>query len=101
MFGLSNVGLQDPLVIDTAVKWHSRGVAFAHAIHSVKSRDSESFLRFDKKLVISASKIATIPVKEPCCMLYVKRIFNDRKGFFSPYLKFSPPSLGTGGVRPA
>lgn len=33
---------------------------FVDAIHLSKSRDSESFITFDKKLVKSASKIATI-----------------------------------------
>jgi predicted nucleic-acid-binding protein len=65
LFGLANVSLQEPFVIDTAIKWHSKGMDFADAIHLAKSQDSEAFITFDKKLIKSASKIATIPVKEP------------------------------------
>lgn len=65
LFGLSNVSLQDPFVIDNAIEWHSKGMDFADAIHLAKSQDSEALITFDKKFIKSASKVATIPVKAP------------------------------------
>lgn len=65
LFGLPNVSLQDPLVIDTAIGWHSKGMDFADAIHLAKSQDMEALITFDKKFIKSASKVATIPVKSP------------------------------------
>lgn len=65
LFGLSNVSLQEPSVIHEAIEWHGQGMDFADAIHLSKSQDSDSFITFDKKLIKAASKITTIPVKEP------------------------------------
>ena len=65
LFGLPNVSLQDPFVIDTAIEWHSKGMDFADAIHLAKSQDMEALITFDKKFIKSASKVATIPVKSP------------------------------------
>ena len=65
LFGLSNVKLQEQLVIYDAIEWHKKGLDFADAIHLAKSRDSESFATFDKKLIKAASKITIFPVFEP------------------------------------
>ncbi len=65
LFGLANVKLQEPFVIYDAIEWHKHGMDFADAIHLVKSQDCESFVTFDKKLIKSASKVTTFPVKEP------------------------------------
>jgi predicted nucleic-acid-binding protein len=65
LFGLSNVKLQEQLVIYDAIEWHKKGLDFADAIHLAKSRDSESFATFDKKLIKAASKITNFPVFEP------------------------------------
>lgn len=65
LFGLPNVKLQDTSAIYNAIEWHKHGMDFADAIHLAKSQDSQSFVTFDKKLIKAASKIISIPVKEP------------------------------------
>lgn len=65
LFGLSNVYLQEPIVIYDAIKWHAQRLDFADAIHLAKSQDCELFVTFDKKFIKSALNISTIPVKEP------------------------------------
>jgi len=55
LFGISNVKLQEQLVIYDAVQWYKHGLDFADAIHLAKSQDSESFATFDKKLIKAAS----------------------------------------------
>ena len=65
LFGLSNVNLQEPIVIYDAIQWHTHGMDFADAIHLAKSQDCEAFVTFDKKFIKSALNVSTIPVKEP------------------------------------
>ncbi|MGD9071836.1 MAG: type II toxin-antitoxin system VapC family toxin [Desulfobacterales bacterium] len=65
LFGISNVNLQEQLVIYDAIQWYKQGLDFADAIHLVKSQDSESFATFDKKLIKAASKAINFPVLEP------------------------------------
>lgn len=65
LFGLSNVKLEEQLIIYDAIEWRKHGLDFADAIHLAKSRDSESFVTFDKKLIKAASKITIFPVFEP------------------------------------
>lgn len=65
LFGISNVKLQEQLVIYDAVQWYKHGLDFADASHLAKSQDSESFATFDKKLIKAASKITNFPVFEP------------------------------------
>jgi predicted nucleic-acid-binding protein len=62
---LVNVRLQDPLVIDNAIKWHRKRTDFADAIHPAKSHALEALITIDKEFIKSALKIATIPVKSP------------------------------------
>ena len=65
LFGLSNVQLQDPLVIADAIAWYLDGMDFADAIHLSQSKESESFVTFDKKLMKFASKKTSLLVREP------------------------------------
>ncbi|MFZ0613889.1 MAG: type II toxin-antitoxin system VapC family toxin [Desulfobacterales bacterium] len=65
LFGISNVKLQEQLVIYDAIEWYKKGLDFADAIHLAKSQDSESFATFDKKLIKTASRITRFPVSEP------------------------------------
>ena len=65
LFGLSHVQLQDPLVIADAIEWHQNGMDFADAIHLAQSKESESFVTFDKTLIKSALKTTPIVVREP------------------------------------
>lgn len=65
LFGISNVKLQEQLVIYDAIQWYKNGLDFADAIHLAKSQNSESFTTFDKKLIKAASKITNFPVFEP------------------------------------
>lgn len=64
LFGLSNVKLQEQLVIYDAIEWHKHGLDFADAIHLAESRNSDSFVTFDKKLLKAATKITNFPVLE-------------------------------------
>jgi predicted nucleic-acid-binding protein len=64
LFGLSNVQLQEPLVIADAIEWHQNGMDFADSIHLAQSKESEAFVTFDKKFIKSALKTTTIIVRE-------------------------------------
>ena len=65
LFGLTNVRLEQPLIISNAIKWYKNGMDFADAIHLAQSKDAEAFVTFDKKLIKAASKNTTFPVREP------------------------------------
>ena len=65
LFGLSNVQLQNPVVITDAIEWHQNGMDFADAVHLAQSKESEAFVTFDKKFIKSALKTTTVPVREP------------------------------------
>ena len=65
LFGLSNIRLQDPLAIANALEWYQDGMDFADAIHLAQSKESESFITFDKKLIKLASKKTPLLVREP------------------------------------
>jgi len=65
LFGLSNVQLQEPLVIADAIEWHQNGMDFADSIHLAQAKESEAFVTFDKKFIKSALKTTPILVREP------------------------------------
>jgi predicted nucleic-acid-binding protein len=65
LFGLSNVQLEEPLIIAEAMEWHKEDLDFADALHLAKSQASRSFATFDKKLIKKALKLTSIPVSEP------------------------------------
>ena len=64
LFGLSNVQLEEPLIIAEAVEWHKKDLDFADALHLAKSQASRSFATFDKKLIKKALKVTNITVLE-------------------------------------
>jgi len=64
LFGLSNVQLEEPLIIAEAVEWHKKDLDFADGLHLAKSQASRSFATFDKKLIKKALKVTNIPVLE-------------------------------------
>jgi predicted nucleic-acid-binding protein len=65
LFGLSNVQLEEPLIIAAAIEWHKKDLDFADALHLAKSQASRSFATFDKKLIKKALKLINIPILEP------------------------------------
>jgi predicted nucleic-acid-binding protein len=65
LFGLSNVQLEEPLIIAAAIEWHKKDLDFADALHLAKSQASRSFATFDKKLIKKALKLTNIPILEP------------------------------------
>jgi predicted nucleic-acid-binding protein len=65
LFGLSNVQIEEPLIIAAAIEWHKKDLDFADALHLAKSQASRSFATFDKKLIKKALKLTNIPVLEP------------------------------------
>jgi predicted nucleic-acid-binding protein len=65
LFGLSNVQLEEPLIIAEAIEWHKKDLDFADALHLVKSQASRSFATFDKQLIKKAIKLTNIIVSEP------------------------------------
>ena len=65
LFGLSNVQLEEPLVIAEAIEWQNKNLDFADALHLAKSQASRSFATFDKQLIKKAIKLTNIPVSEP------------------------------------
>ena len=64
LFGLSNVQLEEPLIIAAAIEWHKKDLDFADALHLAKSQASRSFATFDKKLIKKALKLTNIPILE-------------------------------------
>ena len=65
LFGLSNVQLEEPLIIAKAIDWFKEDLDFADALHLTKSQTSQSFATFDKKLIKKALKFTSTPVSEP------------------------------------
>ena len=65
LFGLSNVQLEEPLIIAEAMEWHKKNLDFADALHLAKSQMSKSFATFDKRLIKKALKLTSITVSEP------------------------------------
>ena len=65
LFGLPNVEVEDPLTIADAFEWYKKGMDYADAIHLAKSRGSERFVTFDKKLIIQARKFTDIIADKP------------------------------------
>ena len=65
LFGLSNVQLEEPLIIAEAMEWHKNNLDFADALHLAKSQMSKSFATFDKRLIKKALKLTSITVSEP------------------------------------
>jgi predicted nucleic-acid-binding protein len=64
LFGLPNVEVEDPLAIAEALEWYEKGMDYADAIHLAKSRGSERFVTFDKKLIKQAGKFTDLIASE-------------------------------------
>jgi predicted nucleic-acid-binding protein len=65
LFGLSNVQIEEPLIIADAIEWHKKDLDFVDALHLAKSQTFQSFATFDKKLIKKALKLTNTPVLEP------------------------------------
>lgn len=65
LFGLPNVELEDPTEIAQALEWNDQGMDFADALHLTKSKGTDKFITFDKKLISKAKTLADIPIGKP------------------------------------
>ncbi len=65
LFGLSNVKLEDPIEMAAALEMNEKGMDFADAIHLAKSKGTDKFVTFDKKLISKAKKLTDIPTGKP------------------------------------
>ena len=65
LFGLSNVTLEEQVVVSDALEWHGQGMDFADALHLAKSQQCTSFATFDRKFIKSAAKLTQFNVEEP------------------------------------
>ncbi len=54
--GLSNVEIEQPLVITQALQWCKAGMDFADALHLASSQTSSKFATFDEQLKKSAPR---------------------------------------------
>jgi predicted nucleic-acid-binding protein len=60
LFGLPNVELEDPIEMAQALEWNKQGMDFADALHLTKSKGTDKFITFDKKLISKAKKLTDI-----------------------------------------
>lgn len=65
LFGLPNVHFESSDKISNAIRWCQNGMDFADALHLAMSKEADSFVTFDKKLIKAALKNSTIQVHEP------------------------------------
>ncbi|MBW2590741.1 MAG: type II toxin-antitoxin system VapC family toxin [Deltaproteobacteria bacterium] len=65
LFGLPNVELEDTIEIARALEWNEQGMDFADALHLAKSKGTDKFITFDKKLISKAKALADIPTGKP------------------------------------
>ena len=65
LFGLPNVELEDPVEMAQALEWNEQGMDFADALHLTKSKGTDKFITFDKKLISNAKKLTDIPTGLP------------------------------------
>jgi predicted nucleic-acid-binding protein len=65
LFGLPNVELEDPIEMAAALEMNEQGMDFADAIHLAKSKGTDKFITFDKKLISKAKKLTDIPTGKP------------------------------------
>ena len=65
LFGLTNVELEDSIEIAQALEWNEQGMDFADALHLTKSKGTDKFITFDKKLISKAKKFTDIPTGKP------------------------------------
>ena len=60
---LPAVRLEEPVRVNQALDWLSRGMDFADALHLAKADDCEAFVTFDRVLARSSGKLGTLPVR--------------------------------------
>lgn len=65
LFGLPQVLVESQETVHQALTWHRKGLDFADALHLAQSSSCDAFVTFDKKLIKNATKITSVPVKEP------------------------------------
>ncbi len=65
LFGLPNVELEDPVETAQALDWNEQGMDFADALHLTKSKRTDKFITFDKRLISKAKTLADIPTGKP------------------------------------
>jgi len=65
LFGLPNVELEDPIETAQALEWNEQGMDFADALHLTKSKRTDKFITFDKRLISKAKTLADIPTGKP------------------------------------
>jgi predicted nucleic-acid-binding protein len=65
LFGLPNVELENPIEIAQALEWNEQGMDFADAPHLTKSKGTDKFITFDKKLISKAKKLTDILTGKP------------------------------------
>jgi len=65
LIDLSNVKMEDPNAMSTAVSWYGEGIDFADALRLRSSRDAEKFATFDKSLFRKASRVPPLNLIAP------------------------------------
>jgi len=65
LFGLPNVELEEPVEMAQALEWNEQGMDFADALHLTKSKGTNRFITFNKKLISNAKKLTDIPTDKP------------------------------------
>jgi predicted nucleic-acid-binding protein len=63
ILGLSNVEIEDPLIVAQALAWMEGGLDFADALHVASSQPAQTFVTFDEKLQKKAKTLTGIPVE--------------------------------------
>ncbi len=65
LFGLNNVILSNPDVVNQALDWHEKGLDFSDAFHLASSQSCTKFFTFDRKFIKNAGNLMTVRVENP------------------------------------
>ncbi|RLE26246.1 MAG: type II toxin-antitoxin system VapC family toxin [Acidobacteria bacterium] len=61
LIGLRNSVIEDAAVVERAVEWYEEGMDLADALHLSSSNTVNTFVTFDRKMAIAASKQGISP----------------------------------------
>lgn len=61
----SNVSVQEPHAVASALAWTEQGLDIADALHLATAQQCSAFLTFDDRFIRRASRVGSIPVRAP------------------------------------
>jgi len=65
LFGLKNVHLTNPQIINQVIDWHENGLDFADAFHLANTQKMDALKTFDEKFIKRSQGLAVCVVEKP------------------------------------